>query len=81
MQSIQDKYNDSSHLYIYRQLKAYKNKKYSSNSYVNAEKSSTFANGKRNRDICTLKNKEKPYKKLSEWNKTLSTDFGTKKSM
>ena len=76
MLSTQDKYTDSLHLYIYRQLKAEKNKKYSCDIYANAEKSRTFANEKRNRD----KTKKNPYKNLSEWNKTLSTDFGTKKS-
>ena len=76
MQSTQDKYTDSLHLYIYRQLKAEKNKKYSCDIYANAEKSRTFANEKRNRD----KTKKNPYKNLSEWNKTLSMDFGTRKS-
>lgn len=76
MLSTQDKYTDSLHLYIYRQLKAEKNKKYSCDIYANAEKSRTFANEKRNRD----KTKKNPYKNLSEWNKTLSMDFGTRKS-
>ena len=55
MLSTQDKYTDSLHLYIYRQLKAEKNKKYSCDIYANAEKSRTFANEKRNRGRWVIK--------------------------
>ena len=73
MQSTQDKYTDSSHLYIYRQLKAGKKNKYPRDIYANAEKSRTFAIEKGDREFCKLKNKENHIKiyqngtKLYQW--------------